>query len=145
MSRLKDRKSSRIEGAEAAAAAQIMLGRFAGLDAEGRPLVTVSDTETPRPALATARYDLVAEGASVAVTFLNGDPAQPLLLGVISGATATTIPAERVIEATQQLTLRCGRASLTLTRAGKAVLKGTYISSRSSGMQRITGASVQIN
>ena len=41
--------------------------------------------------------------------------------------------------------LQCGRASLVLTRAGKVLVRGAYVSLRSSGMQRITGASVQIN
>lgn len=41
--------------------------------------------------------------------------------------------------------LRCGKASITLTRSGKIILRGTYISSRSSGVIRIKGGSVQIN
>ena len=45
----------------------------------------------------------------------------------------------------REIVLQCGRASLVLTRAGKVLLRGSYVSLRSSGMQRITGASVQIN
>jgi uncharacterized protein (DUF2345 family) len=54
-------------------------------------------------------------------------------------------PEELVLTAKRDITLRCGRASITLTRAGKVLVRGTYLSLRSSGMQRITGASVQIN
>ena len=41
--------------------------------------------------------------------------------------------------------LRCGKASITLTREGKVLIKGAYLSSRSSGVNRIKGGSVQIN
>ena len=38
-----------------------------------------------------------------------------------------------------------GKASITLTREGKVLIRGTYLSSRSSGVNRIKGGSVQIN
>jgi len=44
-----------------------------------------------------------------------------------------------------QLVLRCGRASITLTAAGKVLIEGAYVSSRSTGVNRIKGGSVQIN
>ena len=52
---------------------------------------------------------------------------------------------EVVLTATKQLTLRCGDSSITLTAAGTIILRGKYIVSRSSGVQRIKGGSVQIN
>jgi hypothetical protein len=55
------------------------------------------------------------------------------------------IPEELVICAANQLTIRCGESSITLTAAGKIILRGKYIVSRSSGVQRIKGGSVQIN
>ncbi len=54
-------------------------------------------------------------------------------------------PDEGLITAKKQLTLRCGDASITLTAAGKIIIRGKYIVSRSSGVQRIKGGSVQIN
>ena len=50
-----------------------------------------------------------------------------------------------VVSAEKELVFRCGQASITLTRAGKVLLRGTYPSSRSSGANRIKGGSVQIN
>ena len=50
-----------------------------------------------------------------------------------------------VISAAKQITIQCGESSITLTAAGKIILRGKYIVSRSSGMQRIKGGSVQIN
>ncbi len=54
-------------------------------------------------------------------------------------------PEERVVTARKQLTLRCGKSSITLTAAGKIIIRGKYIVSRSSGVHRIKGGSVQIN
>jgi uncharacterized protein (DUF2345 family) len=50
-----------------------------------------------------------------------------------------------VITASKQITLECGESSITLTAAGKIIIRGKYIVSRSSGVQRIKGGSVQIN
>jgi hypothetical protein len=49
------------------------------------------------------------------------------------------------IGAEREIVLRCGKASLTLTRSGKIVLRGTYILSRSSGPNKIKGGSIQLN
>ena len=54
-------------------------------------------------------------------------------------------PEEVVVTAEKQLTLRCGKASITLTKSGKIILRGKYILSRSEGVNRIKGGSVQIN
>jgi uncharacterized protein (DUF2345 family) len=48
-------------------------------------------------------------------------------------------------EAKDEIVLKCGKASITLTKAGKIIIRGTYLLSRSSGVNRIKGGSVQIN
>lgn len=50
-----------------------------------------------------------------------------------------------LIEGQEEITLSCGQASITLTKAGKILLRGTYLQSRSSGVNRILGGSVQVN
>jgi uncharacterized protein (DUF2345 family) len=50
-----------------------------------------------------------------------------------------------VVTAKRQLVLRCGEASITLTRDGKVLVRGRYVSNRSTGVMRIKGGSVQIN
>ena len=50
-----------------------------------------------------------------------------------------------ILTAEKEIVLRCGLASITLTRAGKVILRGAYLLSRSSGVNRIKGGSVQIN
>ena len=49
------------------------------------------------------------------------------------------------IQGAEEITLKCGKASITLTKAGKILIRGTYLSNRSSGVNRILGGSVQIN
>ena len=78
----------------------------------------------------------------------------PIILGVV--ATAGPRPASRSVEVTadgkrvtvsadQEIVLKCGDASITLTAAGKVLIRGAYLLSRSLGANRIKGGSVQIN
>lgn len=50
-----------------------------------------------------------------------------------------------VLEGQEEVVLKCGEASITLTRNGKVVIRGKYLLSRSSGINRILGGSVQVN
>jgi hypothetical protein len=50
-----------------------------------------------------------------------------------------------IVSAQQQLVLRCGKASITLTKAGKVLIEGSYVLSRSTGVNRVKGGSVQLN
>jgi hypothetical protein len=167
MSSLKARKSSKTEAVNALAPpalamrpAEVVIGRISGIGADGAPIVDFPENPAgePVPAMATARYDLGSMGRDVALMFISGDPARPLAIGVVAhssrkdavDASATAAepdePPERLtLAATREIVLQCGRASIVLTRAGKVLLRGAYLSLRSSGMQRITGASVHIN
>jgi hypothetical protein len=49
------------------------------------------------------------------------------------------------IRGAERIEIRCGKASLILTKEGKILLQGTYISSQSSGVHRVRGGSVEIN
>jgi hypothetical protein len=50
-----------------------------------------------------------------------------------------------VVDAKDEIVLRCGKASITLRRNGRIVIRGTYIETRAEGVNRIKGGSVQIN
>ena len=50
-----------------------------------------------------------------------------------------------IVSAREQLVLRCGKASITLTKAGKVLIDGSYVLSRSTGVNRVKGGSVQLN
>jgi len=73
--------------------------------------------------------------ASGAHTIERGSPGEPLLLR----------NPEIVLEAGEQLTLRCGEASIRITRDGKIVISAQHVLSRAKGTQRIKGGSVAIN
>lgn len=49
------------------------------------------------------------------------------------------------IEGQDEVVLRCGKASITLRRNGRVVIRGAYIESRSEGTNRIKGGHVLIN
>jgi hypothetical protein len=100
-----------------------------------------------------------AGGQAVAV-LENADPALPILIGVLGPAAAADPAAVqkpatpalarvdgRRVELTgrDEVVLSCGKASITLTKAGKVILAGTFVSSSAVGVNRITGGSVQIN
>jgi len=101
---------------------------------------------------ALSREDI---GAQVALMFVAGEPSQPLVIGriqrlpqgpVATPAAVAHVDGERLeFSAEREIVLRCGKASITLTREGKVLIKGAYLSSRSSGVNRIKGGSVQIN
>lgn len=99
-------------------------------------------------------------GCEVAVAFPHGARAAAIILGKLTRSssrpatappdpppilTVDSTPTPLEITAEREITLRCGKASITLTREGKIILRGTYISSRSSGVNRIKGGSVQLN
>jgi hypothetical protein len=96
-------------------------------------------------------------GAQVVLMFEQGDPARPIVMGVLrnpAGWPVQDMPAQvqvdadgqrLIVNAREQLVLRCGKASITLTRSGKVLIEGSYLLSRSSGVNRIKGGSVQLN
>ncbi|MFK3789052.1 MULTISPECIES: DUF6484 domain-containing protein [Pseudomonas] len=91
-------------------------------------------------------------GAQVALMFEAGDLARPLVIGRIQRLPESAAPAVAHLDgerlelcAEREIVLRCGKASITLTREGKVLIRGAYLSSRSSGVNRIKGGSVQIN
>lgn len=49
------------------------------------------------------------------------------------------------LQASKEIELRCGKASITLTRAGKIVIRGAHVVTHSSGANRIRGGSVELN
>jgi hypothetical protein len=100
-------------------------------------------------------------GAEVLIACDDGLGSRGVVLGVVGPVEATAnspgateAPAGQplrlqggdiVIDAGEELTLRCGEASIRITRDGKIVIRGEHILSRAKGTQRIKGGSVAIN
>jgi uncharacterized protein DUF6484 len=137
----------------------VVIGVFLSINDAGEPLVAFpgNPLETAIPARSTTQLGVDDLGQEIALLFEGGDPQQPLIIGKIQHAAAeklfqddehTTAELDGehiVLAAKQNITLKCGKASITLTKAGKIMLRGTYLLSRSSGVNRIKGGSVQIN
>jgi len=140
-------------GLAASSAAPFAFASITAVHADGSALVTLHG-RTDAPALAA--HSLVAlraedAGREALVAFVGAAPPRPVVLGLLRGA-ATQPPVslaedgERlVIRGDREIVLQCGKASITLTRAGKVLIRGAYVLSRSSGANRIKGGSVQIN
>ena len=137
-----------------------VIGELLALDDGGlTPLVRFSGQPGTGAIAARSSVDLQAPhiGAQVLLMFEQGDPGRPVVIGVLRG-TSGWPEAERpaqvdvdvdgqrmIVSAKEQLVLRCGKASITLTKAGKVMIEGAYVLSRSTGVNRVKGGAIQLN
>lgn len=135
---------TKIEGA--------VVGTVIGISPGGAPLVDYpGNPEGPIPGRSTVKVGPGSIGREAVLMFDSGDPARPLILGILAApGLAASVEIETDgrslrLSAEREIVLRCGRASITLTREGKVLLQGAYVSSRSSGANRIKGGTVHIN
>jgi len=148
----------------------VRIGKVTEIDANGQVLVdypgniqgqlTVRLTSTAKDKLYQGSPII---GREVLLVFENNDPGRPViidtlysLLDEIAEQSKSVLQAQKpeevtvdrkrlIFDAEEEIVLRCGEASITLTSAGKVLIKGNYLVSRSSGANRIKGGSVQIN
>jgi len=92
------------------------------------------------------------DNSSVLVMFDNGDVTKPIIVGKIEtiGAgvgdqNSVNIPEKLIFSAGKEIVLQSGKSSITLTKSGKVLIKGKYILSRSEGVNKIRGGSIQLN
>jgi len=151
----------------------VRVGRFAAGSKPGTLLVDFDGNPTgpvaARSLLALdqeALSDAIAARRQVVILFENQDPHLPIVVGMIAPDPGAALlgsllrapalePASQnearldgkrvVLEAEQEVVLRCGDASITLRRDGKVVLRGAYVETRAKGLNRIRGGSVKIN
>jgi hypothetical protein len=103
---------------------------------EGREVLLIFENNDPRrPIIVDTMYSLIEEITEPATTVLEAEEPHEV-----------TIDGKRIsFEAENEIVLKCGKASITLTRAGKVLIKGEYVLSHSSGENRLRGGSVAIN
>lgn len=146
-------------------AGEVLVGTLVGFNDAAEPLVChpLEPLKKPTVARSTVALNPGQIDREVVIAFESGDPRKPIILGVLwSGEDSPARPRDRSVEprpqveatadgeqlvfsAQREIVLRCGEASITLTRAGKVLIRGTYLLSRSSGVNRVKGGSVQIN
>ena len=136
-----------------------VVGTLVGFREDGMtPLVTYPGQPGTAALSARATVHLLREdiGQSAVLMFETGDPGRPIVVGRLAeaGGGLPRLPEHvsvdldgecLVVSAKEQIVLRCGSASITLTKAGKILISGEYVSSRSSGVNRVQGGSVQLN
>ena len=133
-----------------------IVGTLSGFSDTGFPQVHFSGNPTGRPVDARSTIPLteLQIGRDVLLLFEQGNATKPIIIGLIQpSAPAQAQKAFEVkldgeqllLTADKEIVLRCGKSSITLTRAGKVLIRGAYLLSRSSGVNRIKGGSVQIN
>ena len=135
----------------------VAVGLLLALSDDGQPLVAFAGgPDAPMIARSTIRVSPSDIGSQVALMFENGRADRPMVIGkiVVPGDAMQTTnalvnakldEATMTLSAEREIVLRCGDASITLKRDGKIEIRGTYVLSRSSGANKVKGASVQIN
>jgi hypothetical protein len=138
----------------------VVVGELLAIADQGRtPLVTFAGTPEGKAVAARSIVDVHAAhiGRRLVLIFEGGDAQKPIVLGILReadgwpleekpGQVDVDVDGERlVVTAREQLVLRCGLASITLTKAGKVLIEGSYVSSWSLGVNRLKGGAVQIN
>ncbi|SRR6266508_1883543 len=136
-----------------------LTARLHGFDGRNQPLLTnLPGLAAEVVARSTVKLVHGHIGCTVVVLLEAGDVRRPIIVGVlqeqnVSGEMSNAAQSgieeledgRLLLSAEHEIVLRCGAATITLTKAGKVVIHGTYISSRSLGVNRIKGGSVQIN
>ena len=128
------------------------VGRVGRIMSDGKVFVDYAANRIGPIHARLATNDQIDEpGQAVLLVFENGDPTLPVIVGLVKDkiAEVTLEPArhsnELVLETKKELTLVCGKSSITLRSDGRIIVKGVEILSRASRTNKIRGASVQIN
>ena len=139
----------------------VVIGTLASISVSGTPEITYPGLPADKAlsALATQAVSTTDIGRELALSFVGGNPSKPIILGFLHHCESNGVAGAKQNESVnvnvdgesvtltgkKKIVLKCGKASITLTDAGKIIIKGAYLSSHSTGVNRIRGGSVQIN
>lgn len=129
----------------------VLVGRIAAMRS-GVALIdfpgnTLGELVPARSLVAISQAEI---GREVALTFEDGEATRPIIVGILQSAASPTSDTKQeeetlLLTAKKEIVIRCGKASIVLTNAGKLLIQGEYILSRSSGVNKIRGGSIQLN
>jgi hypothetical protein len=152
----------------------VVVGTLRGLDAKSQPLVSFPGAPFPEVAARIAAHEPAFTdgleklcGRAVLLAFEDNDGQLPLIIGLVRetveraprlteagcqppvfgtpGQPLTVNGRALVFDAQDEIVFRCGLGSITIRADGSIVIKGTRLLSRASEVNKIRGASVQIN
>lgn len=147
----------------------LRIGRVHSITSGGEVLVTFpGNTNGPLAAkvlLGTVReLENLSIDSHVLLGFVETGPSIPIIFGVLADTISISghlterrgvslRPRQEVtidgntltLEGEKEIVLKSGNGSITIRQDGKIILKGTSIVSRSSGRNKIRGASVEVN
>lgn len=142
----------------------IFVGLLIGLNCDSLPVVRIGGRMNRKPLVCRSIVDIDVRnlGREVVVQFENGDLSRPIIMGILrdasvseQGPDADSEPAvKRFVEVdgdrllltgNREIVLQCGDARITLTKAGKILIHGNYVLTRSRGACKLKGATVDIN
>jgi hypothetical protein len=147
-----------------------LVGRVVRIDEKGKILVNYHGNSSGALVARTTSSVHAAlhrgnpAGREVLLIFENNDPQLPIIVdtmyspidelmehstNVLKADTQheETLNGKRVITiaARDEIILRCGKSSITMTRAGKILIKGKYVLSSATGLNKIRGGSAHLN
>lgn len=154
----------KLPATEMAGVPGVVIGTVEGETQDGQPLVSWGGGifVSARAVWMAAAPDWSScKGVRAVLGFENGDQTRPLLLGLLdsphptapvsevteenAGEVRSLKPKVLRIESEKELILECGEAKISLRADGRVVVLGGYLLSRSKGINKIKGGSVQIN
>src|SRR5215472_17170140 len=104
----------------------VVVGAVVGLNEMGEPLVSFGEGCATEGIVARSTVEIASNqvGCPAVLILEGGDPRRPIVIGVlqprIQGDREVQLDGERLIlSADKEIVLKCGEASITLTRAGK--------------------------
>jgi hypothetical protein len=126
---------------------------LAGFAKTGAPLVDIPGSPHPKRLIARSCVTLTEAdiGKQIVVAAEVSNAGAPIVIGIIQPAAPRRtfeVSADGhsvTLSANESIALKCGEASVTLSRDGKVVIRGKHVVTHASGVNRIRGGSVELN
>lgn len=130
----------------------ILPGRITEMRSVGEVQVRTGDGRLHECRVLSPAVGCITVGDEVLIWHQDDEGTSGVVLGRISepgaraaSATSAPTPETLVLEARENLTLRCGDGSITIRKDGKILIKGKDLVSHAKRANRIRGGSVAIN